>query len=811
MFLRASEDAWAQTRLERQDLLAMEPKLHGAIARFLKFSSYGLYFPASPPPEMVTALPDGSHSLIPVYHASEKKVLLPLHHQGELLGIFLARGISGRVTKTMLQLWSCLCEQVVDTLRMWKMARTDPRTGLANMVCLEETLAREIQLVHRGLWPDNPVCLEEGFSEFSASVGLICLDVDGFRRINERMGYCFGDVVLKNVADVVSRIAPEQALCARLCDDTLVVCFSGATTAKCHQLALSFAQAVDELECRDSIDDTRVRVSVSQGYATYPQDFHGRQLRRSEREQTGLMLEKAKRALRNAWEKGSGHVCGFSGIVQNNGFVLDNLPLNRVLISLGRSVDAHEGQRFLVWSAVRPWDPEAQGKEASAPRSRICKGEVRIIEVHRETSVAEIILLHDPGQGIAPDDQLTLLTPGQRAGCGTERPQQAEGEVLPGGQRLMSSSEFLKHWQDARQAQPCFALVLAHLEGISRETERIDHAQAESIIQQVAGLCAQNFDSNLIMGRFSFSTVACLVPGWTAEDMLPLCKQVVHQAEKSLDQAVSIGLAGYPCLAYGKADVLENCRKALEHALLLPEADAVMFCSTSLTVSADRYFSEGDIFSAVEEYKQALLADENNHLARNSLGVCYARLGKYTQALAQFSAILRQKPDDIMASYNQGHTFVKQGEVERARECFQRCLDLEPKHVFSLLRLGQIAEQNKDMAQARDFFEQARELPGGPGLTHRYLARLELQQGKNESAREHLHQALVHNSRDALAMQMLAQMYLEQGEDPEIAETLARQSVALRPEQSAFWETLALTLEMQGRHEEAGMARERRN
>ena len=50
-------------------------------------------------------------------------------------------------------------------------------------------------------------------------------------------------------------------------------------------------------------------------------------------------------------------------------------------------------------------------------------------------------------------------------------------------------------------------------------------------------------------------------------------------------------------------------------------------------------------------------------------------------------------------------------------------------------------------------------------------------------------------------------LYLDGGEDAELAEALARQSVALRPDRRAAWLELARALEVQGREREARDAR----
>lgn len=802
--------------LERQDLIALEPLLREALSRFLTFSSYGLYFPAHPPRDMIISRPDGGREIFPAYYPSEKKALLPLRRHGELLAIFVARGVPGRITKTALTLWAALCDQIMDTLLLHKAMRSDQRTGLYNAVWLEENLTREIRLVQRGLWPDTPACLGDGLSDFSASAGLICLDLDGFARINERFGYQFGDRVLRNVADLLRRLAPEQASCARLQEDTLAICFSGATSVKCRNLAETVASAVNGLEYENEVAGERIQLSLSQGYTTYPQDFHGRQLRKSLREQTGLMLEKALRALRDARENGGRRITGFAEIVQSSGIVLDLLPMNKLLVNLGRSVDAHEGQRFLLWSDSDEAHPPGmnaaleQGIEENG-RARLCKGEVQLTEVYRDSSVAEIVMLYAPGCSVRHGDRLSIVGPVRRSAlidAATRESGESDRDVEAG---LLSSHAFLGRWSEARRGCARFCLLLAHIEGLSAEPEQSGHVRTEQRIRELAGLAQNALGQEVALGRFSFSTLGAFVAEQEPSALLSKCRDMVRQARDKLDMSVYIGLAGYPFLNFEKPDILDNCRKALDHALMLPQPCAVEFCSTSMTISADRHFAGRDFFSAMEEYKLALLADESNHLARNSLGVCFARLGRLGEAQAQFARILAENPMDIMASYNQGHTFLKQDEPDRAEEAFVRCLKHDPRHLFSLLRLGQLAEQRGNDDAAEAFLEQAGALPGGRGLTLRHLARLELRRGNAELAREHLHQALVFNSRDAQAMHMLAKMYLEQGEDPEIAETLARQSAALKPEQNAYWEVLADALDAQGKHEQAILARARRN
>ena len=86
-------------------------------------------------------------------------------------------------------------------------ADTDPLTGLANRRALERTL--EAALARAGAR--------------SRSVGLLMLDLDGFKAINDTHGHAAGDEALREVARRLRRCVRERDLVARLGGDEFVV------------------------------------------------------------------------------------------------------------------------------------------------------------------------------------------------------------------------------------------------------------------------------------------------------------------------------------------------------------------------------------------------------------------------------------------------------------------------------------------------------------------------------------------------------------------------------------------------------------
>ena len=270
--------------------------------------------------------------------------------------------------------------------------------------------------------------------------------------------------------------------------------------------------------------------------------------------------------------------------------------------------------------------------------------------------------------------------------------------------------------------------------------------------------------------------------------------------------AVGAGIAIWPFLHYHQGEMVECARKALEYGLLLPAPHVGVFDSVAINISADKRHCRGDVFGALEEYRLALLADDNNALAWNSLGICMAGLGRHEEARRHFEEALRRSPDDAALTYNLGTACLRLGDVQAAREHFARCLELKPDHLYAALRLGQIAEQGGHTDEAEALYKAVAERNSSSSLPYQSLARIALRGGRNTIAREYLHQALLRDPRDAEALMLMARLYLDGGEDAELAESLARQSVALRPDRKSGWLELARALEARGLTREARSA-----
>lgn len=140
--------------------------------------------------------------------------------------------------------------------RLTELANTDTLTGLPNRHAITELIR---------------TALETATDEASHQVGVLFLDLDNFKRVNDHYGHIAGDGLLTKVAAIVSACLAPGATLARLGGDEFVVLSMHTSveslegTARIIIERLSAAVRLDEL--------VELYTSCSIGIALYPQ--HG--------------------------------------------------------------------------------------------------------------------------------------------------------------------------------------------------------------------------------------------------------------------------------------------------------------------------------------------------------------------------------------------------------------------------------------------------------------------------------------------------------------------------------------------------------
>lgn len=280
--------------------------------------------------------------------------------------------------------------------------------------------------------------------------------------------------------------------------------------------------------------------------------------------------------------------------------------------------------------------------------------------------------------------------------------------------------------------------------------------------------------------------LAGIWPSWSGAQGLDAAHRLQEQVLQRTGRTVTIGVASHPTLDYPPAAVLENARKAAEHAAFFGAGSRAVFDAVSLNISGDKYYERGDVPNAIREFELALRLDPQNGNVHNSLGVCYGELGDHERALEAFGRALSVDGGDYMAVYNTGLIHELRGEREQALEHFLKACTLHGDVFEILFQTGKLRLEMGDSQAARPLLERAVRLRPRSGNSQRLLGDCYLQLQLPEKAIDAYKKAVKANPGDSAALSALGGLFDEKGENPDIALVFCRESVRLSPDNPLF-------------------------
>jgi c-di-GMP phosphodiesterase Gmr len=142
--------------------------------------------------------------------------------------------------------------------RLQELASTDVLTGLMNRYAINATIESALEAVR-----DDP----------ARTLGVVFLDLDNFKRVNDHFGHVNGDRLIKQVSEIVTGCMPQGATLARLGGDEFLILVDSCTQASLETLAETI---IDRLRDPIHLDLMDVYTSCSIGIAVYPE--HGETL-----------------------------------------------------------------------------------------------------------------------------------------------------------------------------------------------------------------------------------------------------------------------------------------------------------------------------------------------------------------------------------------------------------------------------------------------------------------------------------------------------------------------------------------------------
>ena len=126
-------------------------------------------------------------------------------------------------------------------------AITDPVSGLFNRRYFHERLEEELDRARR----------------HRTSVALLMIDVDNFKGINDRFGHLVGDMVIRNVGDILKRSVRKFDLCTRFGGEEFAIVMPGSGPESSVPVAERIRQRIEAFRATDAdLADLRVTVSI---------------------------------------------------------------------------------------------------------------------------------------------------------------------------------------------------------------------------------------------------------------------------------------------------------------------------------------------------------------------------------------------------------------------------------------------------------------------------------------------------------------------------------------------------------------------
>jgi diguanylate cyclase (GGDEF)-like protein/PAS domain S-box-containing protein len=129
----------------------------------------------------------------------------------------------------------------------------DPLTGLHNRRYLNETLDRELARANREKY----------------QLGLVMIDIDNFKEINDAHGHEAGDLVLKSLALQLTRQVRSSDLVCRLGGDEFLLVLMNASAANILRRAEQYRESFQESAVVSAGEE--IRSTLSLGLAMFPE------------------------------------------------------------------------------------------------------------------------------------------------------------------------------------------------------------------------------------------------------------------------------------------------------------------------------------------------------------------------------------------------------------------------------------------------------------------------------------------------------------------------------------------------------------
>jgi diguanylate cyclase (GGDEF)-like protein len=196
-----------------------------------------------------------------VFERPERAVGMPIREGQELLGYLYARVPEGVAPQAWLAKTQSFCSELIVAFKRVKLfqeverlSEIDGLTGVRRRGAFDKRIAEEAVRART----------------FKTTFGLMLLDIDHFKSLNDRYGHPFGDQVLKRLGAVLNASVYETDYVARYGGEEFVVLLPRAEAPGALRKAEAIRAAIEAETFTVGFESVKVTVSI--GLAHFPRD-----------------------------------------------------------------------------------------------------------------------------------------------------------------------------------------------------------------------------------------------------------------------------------------------------------------------------------------------------------------------------------------------------------------------------------------------------------------------------------------------------------------------------------------------------------
>jgi diguanylate cyclase (GGDEF)-like protein len=192
-------------------------------------------------------------------------VIMPLKAKDKVKGLIIADNLFTKkpITEDDLRIFMMLANQAglaIENSQLYELARhkshTDPVTNIWNHGFFQSQLLEEISKANKD----------------KTNLCLIILDIDNFKKLNDQFGHQTGDLILKELAEVLNDSSRETDFVCRYGGEEFALILPCTNQEQCVAMAERIRKNIDEHSFSATDSNKPVHVTVSVGLAIYPKN-----------------------------------------------------------------------------------------------------------------------------------------------------------------------------------------------------------------------------------------------------------------------------------------------------------------------------------------------------------------------------------------------------------------------------------------------------------------------------------------------------------------------------------------------------------